>query len=97
MASVIDSEAHFTARASEMGITDVVRQALQDNGIKTLSHLAFAIGQPNTPLSNDDITNFMRPLLTRDPTLQGTLIGEEADVRGPDLFDCSFTPGTRSA
>ena len=70
MASVIDSEAHFTARASEMGITDVVRQALQDNGIKTLSHLAFAIGQPNTPLSNDDITNFMRPLLTRDPTLQ---------------------------
>lgn len=70
MASVIDSEAHFNARAAEMGMSNDLKQALKDNGILTLSHLAFAIGQPSSPLSNDEISGFLRPLLTREATIQ---------------------------
>ena len=70
MANLIDSEAHFQSRALEVGMSDGVRQALRDGGIRTMSHLAFAIGQPNQPLTNDEVGAFLRTLLSREATLQ---------------------------
>ena len=70
MANLIDSEARFQSRALEVGMSDGVRQALRDGGIRTMSHLAFAIGQPNQPLTNDEVGAFLRTLLAREATLQ---------------------------
>lgn len=46
MAGLIDSEAHFSARASEYGIPPEFLQNLRRQGITTLGHLAFAIFRP---------------------------------------------------
>ena len=70
MANLIDSEAHFQSRALEVGMSDGVRQSLRDGGVRTMSHLAFAIGQPNQPLTNDEVGAFLRTLLSREATLQ---------------------------
>ena len=69
MSSVVDSEAHFDLRLSELGLSDPFINALKNGGIRTLSHLAFSIGQPNQVLSNDDVTNFLQGLLGRAPSL----------------------------
>lgn len=46
MSNQCDSEAHFEARAREYGVGLPLRNALTRNGIRTLAHLAFAIGRP---------------------------------------------------
>ena len=69
MSSVVDSEAHFDLHLSELGLSDPFINALKNGGIRTLSHLAFSIGQPNQVLSNDDVTNFLQGLLGRAPSL----------------------------
>lgn len=46
MANLSDSEAHFSARASEYGVNNALIRALKQNGIETLATLAFAIGRP---------------------------------------------------
>ncbi|CAK9112666.1 unnamed protein product [Durusdinium trenchii] len=70
MASIVDSEAHFSQRLVELGLGDSFCASLKGSGVKTLSHLAFALGQPNQAISNDDLTTFLQNVIGRDPTIQ---------------------------
>ena len=70
MSNMIDSEAHFRARASETGLAKPVIDAVVDAGANTLSRLAFAIGQPNQPLVSEEVSSFLRGPLGREPSLQ---------------------------
>ena len=54
MATLLESEAAFTARALEHGVTREQLQRLQDQGFVNMSKLAFAkllqrLGQPHRP------------------------------------------------
>ena len=72
MSSVVDSGAHFDQRLLESGITQAVLDAIKLAGVDTLSRLAFAVGQPNQPLSNDEINQFLQRSLGRAPSLLET-------------------------
>ncbi|CAK8997880.1 unnamed protein product [Durusdinium trenchii] len=97
MANLIDSEAHFQSRALEVGMSDGVRQALRDGGIRTMSHLAFAIGQPNQPLTNDEVGAFLRTLLSREATLQEVALIKRITFEVQTYLVAFFTPRSRAA
>ena len=65
----MESEAQFTARAREIGLSNETVQAVKDAGANTLSTLAFAVGQPGQPIATQEADNFLRAALGRDPTL----------------------------
>ena len=46
MAGLMDSEAHFAARASEYGVPEAFMRNLKAQGITTMGHLAFAVFRP---------------------------------------------------
>ena len=48
MAGLVDSEAHFEARANEYGVPPAFLQALRREGITTVGHLAFLGLEPNS-------------------------------------------------
>ena len=50
MTSIVDSEAHLAKRATEVGLTDGALQSLSRSSLSTLGRLAFAHGQPGTPI-----------------------------------------------
>ena len=72
MTTVVDSTAHFGARLLEGGIGQGAIDAIKGAGVDTLSRLAFAVGQPNTPLSNDEVSAFLQGALGRPPSLLET-------------------------
>ena len=72
MTSIVDSVAHFDARLLEGGLTQATLDAIKTAGMDTMSRLAFAVGQPNQPLVDDEITTFLQRALTRAPSLQET-------------------------
>lgn len=72
MTTVVDSSAHFNARLAESGLTQTVIDSICAAGVDTLSRLAFAVGQPNQPLSNDEVANFLQSALGRAPSLLET-------------------------
>ena len=55
MASLVDSNAHFQARAEEYGVPNDLVAFLNLAGVRTLGHLAFAI---NRPAQDFDETKF---------------------------------------
>ena len=69
MSLLLESEAQFTARAREIGLSNETVQAVKDAGANTLSTLAFAVGQPGQPIATQEVDNFLRAALSRDPTL----------------------------
>ena len=69
MSLLLESEAQFTARAREIGLSNETVQAVKDAGANTLSTLAFAVGQPGQPIATQEADNFLRAALGRDPTL----------------------------
>ena len=69
MTSVVDSAAHFAARLLESGLSQASIDAVKAAGVDTLSRLAFAIGQPNQALSNDEVSGFLQTALGRAPSL----------------------------
>ena len=72
MTSIVDSTAHFESRLAESGIIQASIDAIKASGVDTLSRLAFAVGQPNQPLSNDEINAFLQRAFGRAPSLQET-------------------------
>ena len=72
MSSLVDSEAQFGARALEVGLSQTVVDAIKLAGVRTLSNLAFAIGQPGQPIANTDVDSFLQSALGRDATLAET-------------------------
>ena len=75
MTSQVDSAAYFSQRAAEVSLTTRVITALQDAGLKTLSQLAFCVGQPGQLLPQTDFDNWTNSLL------QNMTIGEKASLR----------------
>ena len=58
MVSIIDSEAHFSKRSEEIGLSVAGQNSLTRAGYTALGRLAFAVGQPGTPLVEHDFNNF---------------------------------------
>ena len=63
MTSIVDSEAHLAKRATELGLTNGALQSLVRNGLSTLGRLAFAHGQPGTPIDAAAFHTFAQNLL----------------------------------
>ena len=65
MTSVIDSTAQFEARLREANLTPEFIRALNTHGVTTLSHLAFALGQPGQAIADNTVENFVQAALGR--------------------------------
>ena len=76
MATLLDSEAQFEARALEIGLLQPVVDQIKASGVNTLSRLAFSVGQPGQAIAPNEIDNFLRAALGRAATL-----AESAGVR----------------
>ena len=72
MASLLDSEAQFRQRASELGIADDITQTLVSKGLSTMNKFGFSHGQPGQKINDEDFTDFLRALLGTAPDI-GTL------------------------
>eukprot|EP00435_Cladocopium_sp_Y103_P032785 s1019_g8.t1 len=75
MATILESEAAFNARALEHGITRVQLGRLQNQGIINLSKLAFSITTPGTTPPDDSL----KQLLSDDPDV--VTMGELSSMR----------------
>ena len=65
MAGLVDSEAHFEARANEYGVPQAFLQALRREGITTVGHLAFAVFRPGAEFNEGEFAqnvNNFQPL-----------------------------------
>ena len=76
MATLLDSEAQFEARALEIGLAQAVVDLIKAAGVNTLSRLAFAVGQPGQAIVPNDVDAFLQTSLGRPATL-----AESAGVR----------------
>lgn len=85
MTSIVDSTAHFEPRLAESGIIQASIDAIKASGVDTLSRLAFTVGQPNQPLSHDEINAFL-PL---SPSSSET--GSVEDAKGGKTKDSKQT------
>ena len=63
MTSIVDSEAHFLKRASEIHIDQPALDALTRHGFRSLGQLAFAVGQPGQVIAETDFQNFCRTIV----------------------------------
>ena len=63
MTSILDSEAHFKKRAEEVGLSDRGQQAVVAAGYSTLGRLAFGVGQPGTPVPDQEFQRFATNIL----------------------------------
>eukprot|EP00435_Cladocopium_sp_Y103_P025259 s2284_g6.t1 len=75
MATILESEAAFNARAIEHGITRAQQQRLQNHSIVNLSKLAFSITTPGTTPPDDAL----KQLLADDPDT--VTVGELSSMR----------------
>ena len=57
MASLLDSVAHFEARAREYNIPAEWLEAMSAAGVTTLAHLAFSIARPGQEFSEENLRN----------------------------------------
>lgn len=76
MTSIVDSEAHLTQRASDVGLSGASVAALRRHGFTTLGRLAFAHGQPGTQIDANQFHNFAANILGALMTL-----GDEAALK----------------
>ena len=67
MSLLLESEAQFSSRAIEVGLSDQVIQDLKLAGAGTLSKLAFCVGQPGQPIAANEVDNFLLGALGRPP------------------------------
>ena len=69
MASLIDSEAHFSKRAGEVRLGDAALRALQRLGLNSMGSLAYAHGQPGQPLDEASFTNWVQSTVDANVSL----------------------------
>lgn len=69
MTSVIDSTAQFESRLKELGLNVPFIQAVKNHGVSTLSHLAFALGQPGQAIDDTAVDAFIQAALGRAAAL----------------------------
>ena len=69
MTSLIDSTAHFESRLRELGVPQPFIDLVKTHGVRTLSQLAFAVGQPGQPLVDNNIDNFVQAAVGRNASI----------------------------
>jgi pyrroloquinoline quinone (PQQ) biosynthesis protein C len=69
MTSLLDSTAHFTERCLKLGLGQQFVTALNRAGVDNLSRLAFAVGQPEQAIQNNEVEDFLQHALGRASTL----------------------------
>ena len=71
MAGLVDSEAHFEARANEYGVPANFLQALRREGITTVGHLAFAVFRPGAEFNEREFDNWAQGVNNNVPLTMG--------------------------
>lgn len=71
MAGLVDSEAHFEARANEYGVPPAFLQALRREGITTVGHLAFAVFRPGAEFNEREFDNWAQGVNNNVPLTMG--------------------------
>ena len=71
MSTLVDSEAYFRHKLTELGLREELIGSLVfvDHGLRTLSQLSFAIGQPGQPFVNQDFEDLVRAAANRAATI----------------------------
>ena len=69
MASLIDSEAHFSKRAGEVRLGDAALRTLRRLGLNSMGSLAYAHGQPGQPLDEASFTNWVQSTVNANVSL----------------------------
>ncbi|CAJ1397362.1 unnamed protein product [Effrenium voratum] len=72
MASLIDSEAHFSKRAGEVRLGDAALRTLRRLGLNSMGSLAYAHGQPGQPLDEASFTNWVQSTVDANVSLGDT-------------------------
>ena len=62
MTTILESTAFLKQRAGEIGMSEKAIEALEKFGVKKLSTLAFAHGQPNQPIKPDEFVEFHKKI-----------------------------------
>ena len=75
MSGLLDSVAHFEARAQEVGLSDAGIRALKRHGLATLGKVAHAIAMPGQAPSDEAITSWMQL------NMQGCTLGDQSAFR----------------
>ena len=78
--ALIDSEASLKQRCRHIEGDDALFEALTANGVKTLRQLAFALGSPQTPHSDESLKDLTAKVYRCADGVQPT-VGQIANVR----------------
>ena len=81
MSSLIDSQAQFESNLKEAGLNATLIESLKRHGVKTLSQLAFAIGQPGQPIADANIEQLIQQAHGRAPHLTEIAILKRAALK----------------
>ena len=69
MSSLIDSTAQFESQMRELGIQQTLLDGLKQHGVRTLSQLAFSVGQPGQPILDQSVEALVQAAVGRAPSL----------------------------
>ena len=69
MSSLIDSTAQFESQMRELGIQQTLLDGLKQHGVRTLSQLAFSVGQPGQPILDQSVETLVQAAIGRAPNL----------------------------
>ena len=69
MTSLVDSSAQFESRMRELGFPANFIDQVKQHGVRTLSQLAFALGQPGQPIQDANVDAFIQAATHRASTL----------------------------
>ena len=86
MSILIDSEAQFDSRANEIGVPSSVVTALKNNGLNTMSKMAYWVGQPGSPLDETALSQQLQSVTGARPS-----VGEVASVKRLVFESQAFT------
>ena len=75
MSGLLDSVAHFEARAQEVGLSDAAVRALRRHGLATLGKVAHAISMPGQAPSDESISSWMQQHMS------GCTLGDQSAFR----------------
>ncbi len=86
MSILVDSQAQFDSRAGEIGVPNAVLVAFRNNGLDTMSKMAYWVGQPGSPLDEAALIRELQNITGSRPSL-----GEVASVKRLVFESQAFT------
>ena len=86
MSILIDSQAQLDSRANEIGVPPAVLTSLKNNGLDTMSKMAYWVGQPGAPLDESALVRELQSITGTRPS-----VGEVASVKRLVFESQAFT------